>query len=174
MEEMLDLFDAQGNPTGVTIRRGDDTPQGMYWAIVDVWFVNAKGELLLQQRDTVKPNWPGYWCESAGGAVVSGEEPDTAAIRETQEEIGVTPDFTCGGKVFEYLSGHALRHVYLFCQEVSLDQLTLQPGEVIAAQYADVQTVRRMLQEGTMVPIGYLSQLLQTLPILISMYRKAD
>ncbi len=174
MEEMLDLFDAQGNPTGVTIRRGDDAPQGMYWAVVDVWFVNAKGELLLQQRDTVKPNWPGYWCESAGGAVVSGEEPDTAAIRETQEEIGVTPDFTCGGKVFEYLSDHALHHVYLFCQEVSLDQLTLQPGEVIAALYADVQTVRRMRQEGTMVPIGYLTQLLQTLPILISMYRKAD
>lgn len=174
MEEMLDLFNAQGQPTGVTIRRGEEAPKGMYWAVVDVWIVNSRGELLIQQRDTAKSNWPGYWCESAGGAVVSGEEPDAAALRETQEEIGFTPDFECGGKVFEFLSDHALHHVYLFCQDAAPSALTLQPGEVTAVQYASPADIRRMVRSGEMVPIGYLSQLLQTLPILISMYRKVD
>jgi len=173
-EELLDLFDAKGNPTGVTIRRGDEAPAGMYWAVVDVWIVNSRGELLIQQRDTAKPNWPGYWCESAGGAVVSGEEPDTAALRETQEEIGFTPSFDYGGKVFEFLSDHAIHHVYLFCQDADLSALVPQLGEVSAVQYASPADIRRMVREETFVPIGYLTQLLQTLPILISMYRKAD
>lgn len=174
MEEMLDLFDAKGNPTGVTIRRGEDAPQGMYWPVVDVWIVNSRGELLIQQRDPAKPNWPSYWCESAGGAVVSGEEPDTAAIRETQEEIGFTPDFEHGGKIFEFLGEKGLHHVYLFCQDADLSTLLLQPGEVCAVQYATPADIRRMVRENTFVPIGYLTQLLRTLPILISMYRKAD
>lgn len=174
VEEMLDLFDSHGQPTGVTIRRGEDAPVGMYWSVVDVWIINSKGELLIQQRDPAKPNWPGCWCESAGGSVHSGEAPDAAAIRETQEEIGFTPDFDRGGKVFEFLDDHALRHVYLFCQEVELPQLTLQPGEVTAVQYASPAAIRTMVRSGEFVPIGYLTQLMQMLPILISMYRKAD
>lgn len=174
MEEMLDLFDAKGTPAGVTIRRGEEAPQGMYWAVVDVWIVNHRGEILLQQRDTAKPNWPGYWCESAGGAVVSGEDPDTAALRETQEEIGFTPDYEHGGKVFEFLGEKALHHVYLFCQSPALEDLTPQPGEVTALRYAQPGELRSLVRSGEMVPIGYLSQLLQMLPILISMYRKAD
>lgn len=173
-EELLDLFDAKGNPTGVTIRRGDEAPAGMYWAVVDVWIVNSRGELLIQQRDAAKPNWPGYWCESAGGAVTSGEAPDTAALRETQEEIGFTPSFDCGGKVFEFLGEKGLHHVYLFCQDADLSALTLQQGEVINAKYATPAQIRAMVRNDEMVPIGYLTQLLQTLPILISMYRKAD
>ncbi len=174
VEEMLDLFDAQGNPTGITIRRGEEAPQGMYWPVVDVWIVNSKGELLIQQRDYAKPNWPGYWCESAGGAVVSGEDFDTAALRETQEEIGLTVDFTRGGKVFEYLGEHSLKHVYLFCQDADLSQLTCQPGEVIALRYATPDEIRALIRSGEMVPLGYTSQLLTMLPILTSMYRKAD
>lgn len=174
MEEMLDLFDAKGNPTGITIRRGEDAPQGMYWPVVDVWIVNSQGKLLIQQRDASKPNWPNYWCESAGGAVVSGEDPDTAAIRETHEEIGFTPDFEHGGKVFEFLGAKGLHHVYLFCQDADPAQLTPQPGEVSAIQYATPDDIRRMVHDDEFVPIGYLTQLLQTLPILISMYRKAE
>lgn len=174
MDEMLDLFDAQGNPTGVTIRRGEAAPAGMCWAVVDVWIANSRGELLLQQRDASRPNWPLYWSKSAGGAVQSGEMADDAAIRETQEEIGITPDWSCGSKVFEFLSDHALHHVYLFCQDVPLDSLTLQESEVCAVQYADPATIRTMLREGHMVPSGYLAELLRMLPILTSMYRKAD
>lgn len=174
MEEMLDLFTAQGQPTGVTIRRGEEAPAGMFWATVDVWLVNSRGEMLIQQRDASRPNWPGLWCESAGGAVISGEEPDAAALRETREEIGFTPSFDCGGKVFEYLGQHSLHHVYLFCQEAELSQLVPQPGEVSAVKYASPAEIRAMVRSGEFVPIGYLSQLLQMLPILISMYRKAD
>lgn len=174
MEEMLDLFDAKGQPAGVTIRRGESAPAGMYWAVVDVWVVNAKGEVLIQQRSANKPNWPLYWCESAGGAVQSGEEPDAAALRETQEEIGLTPDFVHGSKIFEFVGNTALHHVYLFCQEADPAALSLQADEVAAVRFTAPAELPRMVREGQMVPIGYLDQLLRMLPILTSMYRKAD
>jgi len=174
VEEMLDLFDAKGQPAGMTIRRGEEAPQGLYWAVVDVWIVNHRGELLIQQRDPSKPNWPGYWCESAGGAVQSGEEPDAAAIRETQEETGFTPSFDHGGKIFEFLGERGLHHVYLFCQEADLSQLTPQPGEVSELKYASPAEILSMVRDNEFVPIGYLAQLLKMLPILIPIYRKAD
>ena len=174
VEEMLDLFDAHGNPAGITIRRGEDAPAGLYWPVVDVWIINSRGEILIQKRDESKPNWPGYWCESAGGAVVSGEAPDTAALRETQEEIGFTVDFTRGGKVFEYLGEKSLKHVYLFCQDAQLSALTCQKGEVSDVRYATPDEIRALVRNGEMVPLGYISQLLTMLPILTSMYRKAD
>lgn len=174
MEEMLDLFDAQGRPTGITIRRGESAPEGMFWPVADVWIVNSQGDILIQQRDQSKPNWPGYWCESAGGAVVSGEEPDVAAVRETQEEIGFTPCFDCGGKIFEFLGEKGLHHVYLFCQDADVTRLTPQPGEVSAVKYVSPAQLQAMVRSGEFVPIGYLSQLMRMLPILISMYRKAD
>lgn len=174
MDELLDLFDAQGKPAGVTIRRGEEAPQGLYWAIVDVWIINSRGEILIQQRDRTRPNWPGYWCESAGGAIQSGETPDDAAVRETQEELGHTPCFDHGGKVFEFLDKRALRHVYLFREDVDPASLTLQPGEVCDAKYVPPDGLRAMLRRDEFVPISYIPQLLTMLPILISMYRKAE
>ena len=118
MEELLDLFTAHGEPTGVTIRRGEEAPAGMYWAVCDVWLTTPEGQVLIQRRADSKPNHPGQWCSSAGGAVQSGESPEAAALRETREEIGFTPDFRRGGKVFEFVGHKALHHVFVFCQPV--------------------------------------------------------
>lgn len=174
MDEMLDLFTAQGKPAGITIRRGEAAPQGLYWAVVDIWIVNSKGELLIQRRDESKPNWPGYWCESAGGAVQSGETPDAAARRETLEETGLQLDPDRGGKIFEFLGEHSLKHVYLFCQDADPAALIPQPGEVTEVKYVSPAELLAMVRRDEFVPMGYLSQLMQMLPILISMYRKVD
>lgn len=169
-EEMLDLFTADGKPAGITIHRGESIPQGLYPACSDVWLMNSQGQLLLQLRDPAKPNHPNQWCESAGGAVQSGETPDQAAFRETQEEIGFTLDFSRGGKVFEYVGTHSIHHVFFFCQDANPAALTLQPGEVAAVRYVFPDELPTMLRAGQLVPIGYLAQLLQMLPVLASAY----
>lgn len=173
-KEMLDLFTADGTPAGITICRGDEKPQGLYHACSDVWLVNSQGQLLLQLRDASKPNYPNLWCEAAGGAIQSGETPDAAAARETLEEIGFTVDFSRGGKVFEYLGSHSIHHVYLFCQDADPALLTLQSGEVSAVRYVFPAELPAMERAGELVPTGYLHQLLQMLPILISAYGKGE
>lgn len=173
-DEMLDLFTADGKPAGITIRRGDDKPAGLYHACADVWLVNSQGQLLLQLRDPSRPNHPNLWCEAAGGAMQSGETPDEAARRETMEEIGFALDFSRGGKVFEYVGNHSIHHVYLFCQDTDPAALTLQPGEVSAVQYVSPADLPVMERAGQLVPTGYLGQLLQMLPVLTAAYEKSD
>lgn len=56
---------------------------------VYVMLVDNNGRFLLQKRSVNPPNYPGYWDASAGGHVDEGEEPETAAYRELEEELGV-------------------------------------------------------------------------------------
>ena len=171
--ELLDLYDREGNPLGRTAERGHGLPQvreGEYWRVCEVWLVNDKGELLIQRRSMDKPNWPGAWCESAGGAIRSGETPEEGMLRETLEEIGVKPDLSRGGLAFTYTGRTAHHDVWVFRTDVALEALTLQPEEVIDARWAAPEELLRMERDGTFVKHGYLAEFLRMLPVLISAY----
>ena len=63
-------------------------------AHVWLWRRSSDGgcDILLQRRSDQVKNWPGYWDISAAGHVSLGETPLDAALREAQEEIGITLD----------------------------------------------------------------------------------
>lgn len=46
-------------------------------------------EILMQERSMEHMSWPGYFDISAAGHINLGENPEDAAIRETEEEIGI-------------------------------------------------------------------------------------
>ena len=48
--ELWDLYDADREKTGETMRRGMPVPSGFYHLCVSVWLVNQNGEFLLSQR----------------------------------------------------------------------------------------------------------------------------
>ena len=171
--ELLDLYDRSGRPLGRTVRRGEGLPrvaEGEYWRVCDVWLVNARGEVLIQRRSLDKPNWPGAWCESAGGAIRSGETPEEGMLRETAEEIGVRPDLSRGGLAFTYLGKTSHHDVWIFRMDVPLESLTLQPEEVIDARWARPEELLRMERDGDFVKVGYLEEFVRMLPVLISAY----
>jgi 8-oxo-dGTP diphosphatase len=51
--------------------------------------IRPNGEYLLASRPQGK-GWAGWW-EFPGGKIESGESPEHALIRESQEELGITP-----------------------------------------------------------------------------------
>lgn len=170
---MLDLYDREGNPLGKTVARGQGLPQvepGEYWRVCEVWIVNHRGELLIQRRALTKPNWPGAWCESAGGAIRSGETLEEGMLRETMEEIGIKPDLRRGGLAFTYLGKTSHHDVWIFRMDVPLESLTLQPEEVIDARWAKPEELLQMERDGAFVKHGYLPELMRMLPVLISAY----
>lgn len=59
---------------------------------VHILVFNHLGEVFLQKRSRWKDRHPGLWDSSAAGHLEAGEEYDSAASRELQEELGVSAE----------------------------------------------------------------------------------
>lgn len=96
MEEQWQLYDEQGlRLAGRGGSKDEVFSKGLLHGAAHVWIwrrVNNSAEVLLQKRASNKRTWPDRYDISAAGHIDLGEEPLTAAIRETTEEIGLTVD----------------------------------------------------------------------------------
>jgi 16S rRNA (adenine1518-N6/adenine1519-N6)-dimethyltransferase len=57
---------------------------------VHILIFNSRGEVFLQKRSQWKDRHPLAWDSSAAGHLEAGEEYDSAAARELEEELGIT------------------------------------------------------------------------------------
>jgi isopentenyldiphosphate isomerase len=62
---------------------------GLLHRAAHVLVFNSRGQVFLQKRSMKKDRQPGLWDSSASGHVDSGEDYDSCAVRELQEEIGL-------------------------------------------------------------------------------------
>ena len=89
MQEMIDIYDRDRNPTGVTIpREGAFLQEGQYMLYVLALIENAEGRFLITQRSMEK-HWGAGWWEMTGGGVRAGETSLDAIRREVPEETGL-------------------------------------------------------------------------------------
>lgn len=140
MEERFDILNEKGEKTGEVRTTKDAHLFGLIHRTVHVWFLNSKGQLLLQKRAKNKTAWPGYWDISAAGHISSGQSSLEAAQRETQEELGVLLPPTDFHFLFT-LEDHAILNngtyinnefndVYLVHCDLDLSEFKLIDGEV--------------------------------------------
>ena len=143
--ELIDVYDKFGSKLGKTAKRGEPMEQGEYFLIVDVWIMNEKGEFLISKRTpTTKPE-PDKWQPTTGGAI-AGEDSFSAAIRETKEELGLTLN-NDGKRVISFLAwDKAIIDVWLFRQEVSIDDVVLQPQETDDAMLATSIVIKELVE----------------------------
>lgn len=103
MTEYLDIFDEQGNPTGQRCEKSRAHEQGLWHKSVHLWIINSRGELLLRQRgSTETKEYDHVWENPAAGHVSAGETPESATVRETQEETGLTISEKDLAHIFSY------------------------------------------------------------------------
>lgn len=145
--EIWDLYDENRRLTGETMARGLPVPEGRYHLVVDILFLNAKGETLLQRRAKDKSVMPDIWSVT-GGAALRGEDSAAAVIRETQEEMGFTPNLANGRVLMQEKRdrkgiGGFFRDVWLIFQDVPLSQMTYQPEEVQDAMWILPENIKR-------------------------------
>jgi isopentenyl-diphosphate delta-isomerase len=86
--ELLDIVDMDGNPTGTQYDKATIHTNGLWHRDVHVWVTDGT-HILEQQRTWDKKIMPGAWDVSVGGHVGAGESYLDAAVRETEEELGL-------------------------------------------------------------------------------------
>src|SRR5579859_7142669 len=92
--ELLEVFDARGQPTGVAKARAAIHLDGDWHVAFHCWILRKHAtEVVLQRRSLAKDTYAGHWDAAAAGHWRFGETPPEAA-REIAEELGIVVDFS--------------------------------------------------------------------------------
>ena len=150
--ELFDLYTADREKTGLTMKRGDPTPEGYYRLVVHVCIFNEKGEMLIQKRQPFKRGWAGMWDVSVGGHSTSGENSKATARRELFEELGIDHDFSDTRPSFTINWEVGFDDYFLLTMPVDISTLTLQCEEVEQVKWAGKEEVLQMIDEGSFIP----------------------
>ena len=152
MEEYLDIWNSEGQPTGETCLKDIAHQKGLFHPTVHVWFYTPAPALLLQKRSFLKQTYPEFWDVSVAGHVSAGESILEGAIREVKEEIGLdikasdlkpldirknTNRFNNGIIDCEF------QHVFLVKLDTELSQLRIQESEVDAIRLFSFEELQK-------------------------------
>lgn len=151
--EIWDLYDAQGNKTGRTMRRNEPIPAGLYHLGVHIWPLNSKGEFLIQRRASTVQWKPGMWSVT-GGCAVSGEDDLAAALRELGEELGyrARPDEL--HRIAYLRKSNAFCAVYVLHTDLPAEAFVLQREEVESVEWCDKGRMERMIAQNRLYNYG--------------------
>jgi len=169
-EEMLDIVDEQGNPTGETVARSRAHAEGVLHRTSHVWLLRSRVDpaaglpevqVLLQKRSDNKDSFPGCYDISSAGHIPAGCGFTESALRELREELGITmaPEqlISLGNirksdsAVFygrPYHDEQVSRVFYAVC-DLEEDAFTLQESEVSAVRWFPLAQVKAMLTDSS-------------------------
>jgi len=144
--EILDIVNDADEVIGQAERQ-EIYDNGHCHRIVHVWVFNDIGELALQKRSKHCGFRPLHWGVSAAGHVSAGEDYDTSALRELEEEIGVVRhSIEKVGKEFwngEKTNAHICIYRCVHNGDFSIDE-----KEVDHVRWVSVKDVKKMIDEG--------------------------
>ncbi|MBP6858215.1 MAG: NUDIX domain-containing protein [Candidatus Pacebacteria bacterium] len=156
MEEQIDILDKDGNKTGEVRSKKEVHLRGDWHRTVHVWFLNSKGQLLLQRRSKNKETSPGKWDISAAGHISADQSSIEAAQREVFEEIGVKIDISELIYIDTVISDKTAKQgahidrefndIYLVKRDLILSELKLQESEVDEVKYVDIKDFEQWVQ----------------------------
>ena len=151
--EMFDVIDEKGSPTGLIKERGVVHREGALHATSHIWIArkNQKSgyDILLQKRSAIKDSHPGCYDISSAGHIGAGDDPLSSALRELQEELGISAfhehlkEFGVQYKNYEgEFYGKPFRDrqrsiLYLYTEPVEETTLTLQESEIESVLWMD-------------------------------------
>lgn len=160
--EILDIVDAEGNPTGKTVERTVAHRDGIPHRTSHVWLLrrrNGAVEVLLQKRSLQKDSFPGCWDISSAGHIPAGSGYRDSAVRELREELGLTVQedelISCGrrtirtDRVFGGVPFHdrQVSEIFAVWRDVEPSEMVLQQSEVDDVQWLAFESCLRAVRE---------------------------
>ena len=152
--DLTDIVDKNNLPTDEQKLKSEIYKSGEWHRSIHVWIYNSKGEILLQLRGKDKKLYPNVWDVSAAGSVDTGEEPITAALRETEEEIGlkIKPDnlefikIKKSHMVYKEIINNEFIYLYFYKFDGNLDDLKIQAEELDDIKFFSINEMKQGLK----------------------------
>jgi isopentenyl-diphosphate Delta-isomerase len=130
--------------------RDDALKKGIIHRIARVFIFNSRDEMILQKRAEHLPSNPGKWDESAVGYVDAGENYLQSAIRETEEELGITcPPLTEVGKYFseEPWKDHTRKRFTMLFEGRYDGEIKPYKNEVSETKWASIDALEELMHK---------------------------
>ena len=140
--EQFDIVDENDQVIG-TKPRNEVHAQNLLHRAVHILVFNQAGELLLQKRSAWKDREPSKWDSSAAGHLEPGETYEAAALRETEEELGIRAKLTPLGKIHA-CSNTGQEFVEVFTAQ-SEGPFILPPSEIDDALFLPLKEIKAWL-----------------------------
>ena len=160
-DEVVALVDAHGHVVG-SAPRSVVRRDNLRHAATAVLVRDPARRIYLHRRSETKDWAPGHWDVAAGGVIVVDEEPDESALRELEEELGISGVelVTLGRHLYEDDTTRCFEYIY----EVTWDgPVRHQPEEVVEGHWATFAELARLLADPAVAFVPDTRQLLDLL-----------
>ncbi len=155
-QELLDVLDETGKPTGEKKQRGKVHSDGDWHRSFHLWVVSPEGLVLFQRRAPGKLIEPGRIDVSVGGHFTAGEGLEDV-LREVEEELGFLPEVSDLSKLterhterfYEGAIDREYQDVYALVRDVPLDSYQLNCSEVTVVYELPVAGAIELFRDGT-------------------------
>ncbi|KJD35012.1 hydrolase [Tamlana sedimentorum] len=154
MDELIDIVDKNGIPTGETALKSVIHAKGLLHNTAHLWLYTKNGDILLSQRSAKKLICPLLWDVSVAGHIDAGETAEEACLRETFEEIGLELDETDLEKIgafkcfqsYDYgVHDNEFHNTFIAELKVPLSKLTPQEDEVEALKLISLKNFEDLI-----------------------------
>ena len=155
--EMLDVLNSDGFPTGRQVSKKEAHEKGIWHRAAHVWFVNNKGEILLQKRADNMESHPGEYDISAAGHLTAGDTFVEGALREVKEELGIELKESDLIKIGEVHNESVQRNgtyinkeyddIYVVHKDILISDFTIQESEVDSIRYIPIEEFKKWVKE---------------------------
>ncbi|WP_062217953.1 NUDIX hydrolase [Streptomyces sp. NBRC 109706] len=152
-DELLDIVDERDRVVGQA-RRGEAYARRLRHRCTFVLARNAAGEFFVHRRTARKLVFPSRYDMFVGGVVGAGESYDEAALREAEEELGVS-GLAAPTPLFRFLYETPEHTWWSAVYEVRCDgPVDPQASEVAWHAFLTQEELDRRLDEWSWVPDG--------------------
>ena len=134
-EEIFDVVDEHDQVIG-RAPRSEVHARRLLHRAVHIFVFNTAGELLIHQRSATKDEYPLRYTSSASGHLGTGEDYAPAAVRELEEELGLTSPLEYVAK-FPGGPETAMEHSVLY-RTVTDAELRPDPGEIAGVEFVSL------------------------------------
>lgn len=147
-EEIFDIVDQYDRVIGQH-SRGKIHQLGLRHRSVSLLVFNDSGQLFLQKRSMKKDYAPGKWGASVSGHVDTGEDYDTAIVREAREELGIIlPEIP--KKLFKLDACRQTEQEFVWIYEYQYQgPFQLHPEEVSDGRWFSIREVNQWIASRT-------------------------